>query len=1057
MKNIVTLDVTSSKTDNERTLEITSSDCTFKEGISADDVRIMGTSTNYVRTSADISEDELMKEQDSQENTSESDLNENVPESETKEIGSFSITWNQSDKITVTFDETDENISSYDVYIHKDGINEEKYASGFVAIQNTYEEKSYEVELQDNISLYEENPEIDIKHEDAVKIDSNISKDDIALSGNFSGMTVESVETDDNHTVVKLTGKPSGEGQGVITFPADKTDCGEFIVKVNIVDTMLSIDNTTLKYESGKLSFDIINHSSNFTKNDNSDLKIDNRKVTVMGYSEDGKTVTVSVDTDAEDIDSAIEELQKEKISANAESVESGLDSNGIFFVPEVSFVCKLKNYDLYSDYVESLWNIYISDGKVNKLDENNIVFWNEYKGSEIESLEKVSDNEYLMKIKTSTYPSVLSDKMLSGAMSIVNNQAVNVWGTTVSDIGADMTISVDNGGDIFDIGFDDLISDAKNILSVAKLFGFPSGPFEKILDFCGEYAEQADSVSAFAKYCLSFAGIIDEDESSSSKIYKELSNISEGIEKLQQQLTSIENMIQQNDIERRQSDDYKHYADYRTAWKSFYNGELKDMQDIMQKFQTYYDEYIITFMKNSGKSDTATGSINDGTLKIFLNSDGNVEVPSTENESYSLYYSETYLKKYVFKPEHFTDACVKYEKDGFDDPVNLIINDSSVEKSIEKFNKDNGTKIDKNDLRTAIETQAASYAISKIGASDIIKTYDDFYTTMTSNDIMYGNIVETYIKMLSYCYNFQSEAEDDILSMQNYLKLFTIRSSAFASYASWFSPSYKRKDNPIEKQYENMMSVLDKNYLHDVSRIYRFDGKKCRIEYYYDWSYILNDKIHAVCIPLELGFKSPGFVTKSESESDVLSQKDMQLIYNRYKDLYNRKFTTAATFSEYLQQRNIIVPSHAKYKDAWVALKFDYDDQIDESEQYRATDVVGKYFTMNQFYTIGDRFGNDNKASRKYISKKRSKYRVGYKLDDIMKPAEKSRIYALFNYREEHWYWQTSLTTQEYAWFEKEYDERQIIFMRGEVGMQTDVHENIKKTDYKWTVIEDN
>lgn len=1046
MDNIVSLDIETTKNGNERILEIKSDACSFKESMSADDVRVLGMYVSETKTEEkDVDESDIYSEETS---------TGNEPyEPDMREVKTFELTDIQADSFTIKFEETDNDVNCYYVYVHKDGTKEQKYASGTAAVQQiNKEDKSYEVELMDSISLYENNPVIDIKHEDSVKISVDVSKDNITLSGAFSGMSVESVITDDNHTVVKLSGKANNEGQGIITFSDDVTDCGLFIVKVNVKDTMLSIDDNSISYEPGKIVFDIVNYSSKFTKDSKSEFTVNDKTADIIKYSDDGSKVTVSVSTDAKDIDSAIDELTRKVISANAESAENGMESFGSFLTSGVSMTCALKDYDLRSDYIETTWDIYITDGTVKSLSEKDIVLWNKYKGSDIETIEKISDVQYSMKIKTYGIPDIMEKDYIYGAMSIINDQAVNKWGTAAGNIGADMTIHIVNGGDSDGINFEDIIGKAKSVLSAAKLFGFPSGPFEKILDFCGEYAEQADSVSSFAKFCLSYAGIIDEDDKG-TEIGKQLSDINNSISDLKEQINSIENMIQANDNERRQSDDYKHYADYRAAWKAFYNGELKNMQDIMERYKTYYDEYIITFMKNSGKTDTATGSINNGTLNVFLNKDGKVEVPSTENESYSLYYSETALKKYVFVPEHLTDACVKYEKDGFENAVELILSDSSLDGSIDKFNKANGTNINKNDLKSAIETQAASYAISKIGASEIIKTYNDFATEMTSNDIMYGNIMETYIKMLSYCYNFQSEAKDDILSMQNYLELFTIRSSAFASYVSWFSPSYKRKENPIQKQYDNIMKILDKEYLHDVSEIcYLRDGHKYRADGFYDWSYILNDKIHATCIKTDPLESNIAYAVASHNENDIVTQKEMQLIYNRYLDMYNRKQTTASTFTEYLMQRNIIVKTSAELADAWVTLKYEEDDKIDEDEQYVASDITGNYFTYGQHYKYGKKFGNDNKASTDYCFNYRAWYRTGYKLEDIMKPAEKVRLCSYFRYYENHWYWR--FTTKEIATLEKFYDMRTIIFTRGTVGDFTMAYDGISrhKDDYVMT-----
>lgn len=1042
--NIANLDITANKTDDKTSLDVKSSDITFKENISKDDIRILANS--YDEQDTDIKEDE----------DKATSIN-----TEMNEIESFEVTRNNSDEITIDINDNDKNVTAYYLYVHKDGTNESRYASGITGINDmSVEEKSYDIELSDKISMYEENPSIDIKHGDVFKISSDIASDDVNISGSFSGMTVESVDTDENHTVIKLNGKPSVNGQGIIAIPSDKTDCGDLTVKVNVIDTMLSIDNSSFRYEDGKLSFDVKKYNGKFTENDNSKFTINGKELNVDGYSDEGNAVTLSLKTESKDIDSAIADLKDQVLEANGESTESGIDSKGIFYIPDASIQNREKSCDIYSGYAEATLVLYSCDGTFNELDEKSFEFTGEYENCEIESVTRLSDNSYQLKIKIDLKPGMLNDKHITGSVILNDKSIVSNWGSPVPAIESDIDIIVNNGESGFDISFEDVIDKAKNVLSVAGMLGFPSGPFEKILDICGEYAGKADSVSSFAKKCLIFAGIIEEDEDDSPDIFKEVSDLKQSISELKDHITYVENMIQENDNDRRQSDDYIHYADYRAAWKSFYNGELKNMQEIMDNFKTYYDEYIITFMRNSGKSDTATGNINNGTINIYLNKDGKVEVPSTENEAYSLYYSETELKKYVFSPEHFKEACVKYEKNNSEDMIDLILNDSTFESSLAKFNSANGTKIGSDDIRNAIETQAASYAVQKIGATNVIKTYNDYTDALLSDDIMYGNVMETYIKMLSYCYNFQSEAKSDILHMQNYLQMFTIKSSAFASYVSWYSPSYKRNDNPVKTQYEKSMELLEKDYLHDVSLKFRDRyNKRFIIEDYYDWSYILNDKIHATYISGDW-MHEPARASASNSESGIVSQKEMQLIYNRYKDMVNRKRIAIDNFYDYLAGKNIIVSSRKdEFTDAYVAVRYEKEAVIDTEADYAIENVTGKYFTRGQTYVVGSgKFGNDNKASQKYIINPSTQYRVGYKLNEVMNPEEKTRRKSYFNYYESHWYWSPNITTNEVATFRKYYDMRDIIFTKGDVS--SEIYEGYDyagkyKDDYTWISLE--
>lgn len=170
---------------------------------------------------------------------------------------------------------------------------------------------------------------------------------------------------------------------------------------------------------------------------------------------------------------------------------------------------------------------------------------------------------------------------------------------------------------------------------------------------------------------------------------------------------------------------------------------------------------------------------------------------------------------------------------------------------------------------------------MSKIDPKKINTAYNNFMNALNADDLMLGNTMNIYIYMLSCFYNFQSEAGDNILYMQNFLIGYTIR---VTSFASWFNPGYDRKSNPILTQYETAMKMLEKDYLHDTSRYVYTPGDPnknipsgyIRIYDYYDWSYAANDKVRVIMKSVE-GDKYSG-------NKNCLVQSDtIQLMQKRY------------------------------------------------------------------------------------------------------------------------------------------------------------------------------
>ena len=747
----------------------------------------------------------------------------------------------------------------------------------------------------------------------------------------------------------------------------------------------------------------------------------------------------------AEAIATTVTDVQSYGITLDKSYAISAFENNPVITIPKDCFAeGKITAEKLILGGVfdgMGIDNVSVKDNKVELSLSGKASTDGDFSDNDITSVEKVSDTYYKINIRVDTSNGILgkNDGMIYGILSLADGSLMNTRGTKSDDTSCILYAVVSNG-ELLPFEFSSVLKKVQVILDATQLFGLPTRPVSKILDMFGDYAEKADTLTSLAQNCLGLAGIVDDREDV-DKILDAINQLNDSIERLGQSISEIERMIQQSDVRMREAFDKQRYISYRDAWKSFTNGPMKDMTNIMDEFKSEYNNYLVTFMKNTGYSDSYTGDVNNGTLNVYLNTDNRgVELPSVGNDKFSLYYSETKLDKFVFSPEHMTQACKEENKGDYSDPIALILGDPAYKACLEKFNKDNKLSLIDREMRIAFETQAAAYAMSKIDAKKINTVYNNFMSALNDDDLMLGNTMNIYISMLSCFYNFRSEAKDSIIYMQNFLTSYTIRATSFASYASWFNSGYDRKSNPILTQYETAMKMLEKDYLHDTSQYVYTPGDPStnkpsgymRIYDYYDWSYVVNDKVRVIMKSVE-GDKYSG------NKNNLVQSDSIQLMSKRFETMQESGRTAGTTFGGYLISSG--------------AVPGEYKDMIND-KTYFATDIYGKndgtieggytctgkyypdstYCELGQTYDISGSFGNKGKASSKYINGRNSTYMTAYSLGNITADDE-VKISTNLYYREEHFWWRIP---ESYT-FSKTYVDDYALFRQGHLNVFAD------------------
>ncbi len=235
------------------------------------------------------------------------------------------------------------------------------------------------------------------------------------------------------------------------------------------------------------------------------------------------------------------------------------------------------------------------------------------------------------------------------------------------------------------------------------------------------------------------------------------------------------------------------------------------------------------------------------------------------------------------------------------------------------------------------------------------------------------------------------------------------------------------------------MMKILSADYLHDLSYETEVDGKRETLVNYYDWSYVAGDKIHTVYYH----FDGSSYMRAYDyTRARVVTQQELQRMFKRYTNLYERGATEAETFGEYLVERNVITEARKDWTDKCVYLAQQSEASITRNE-YFYCETMGKgskYFTAGQTYLITQYgCGNKGKAEAEYFTNAYTLYAQTLKLKNVDAAPARTEVIASIVYIENHWYWETVKIASEYAYLTRRMENDYLVIVIGNLNNAND------------------
>ena len=563
--------------DGKVSVTLTSSDDCFKDNVASNDIYLMEYSPS------DNSEPD--SDEQSGSGTSSTADESTVLESVSEASGSENATGNRIRKIDVERKSSTELVltadaasddAAYYIAVHKDATSDGKYAEA--TARTVSGSQTFDITLDKSfaISAYEDKPVITIP-KDYFGEGTEITAEKLTLGGVFDNVGIDNVAVKGSNVELSLSGKAVTDGDGTVAFTSNAGN--SIVITVPVLSTVARVDNSSYRYEDGKLYFDLVlidDEYDEFTDKAEGNIKVEDKAAEVIKLSDDKKTATVAFATQAKDIDSALEEFKDKKVTVLADAVSVGMDCEASINVIDAYISAYVSDIAQYGNYVDTVFDLYINEGSVSEITKDNLSLEGDFSGNDITSVEKVSDKFYKISIRVDTSDGILgkNDGMIYGVLSLADGSLKNTRGTN-SDGTSCILYAVVSNGELLPFEFSSVLKKVQVVLDATQLFGLPTGPVSKILDTFGDYAEKADTLTSLAQNCLGLAGIVDDREDV-DKILDAINQLNDSIERLGQSISEIERMIQQSDVRMREAFDKQRYISYRDAWKSFTNGPMK-------------------------------------------------------------------------------------------------------------------------------------------------------------------------------------------------------------------------------------------------------------------------------------------------------------------------------------------------------------------------------------------------------------------------------------------------------------------------------------------------
>lgn len=973
--------------------------------------------------------------------------NDEIPEPELTRITGFTVTADSAKQLTIKLAEgKDSEYSNYTVGVDKNATTVGKYCSGsYRTVDSIKEQVSYSAKISGEYTVGDSNPVIIVNLENTVAVE-DINADMLKLTGLFSDLEIANVTASGNTLTVTTKGSIQNETPltAGVDIAAEATNSGQALSASCAVKYRgLYVDQASYAFEKNTLTFDVILSGDTWKLSSGDKISSEDIVITLKTLSEDKQTATFSTPVTAENLDGALSKINGTTVTVAADKLNSGIAQTLTISAAKaelgavIDYIEETDTADKYkADAI-----IYAKNGTFGEITASDISFAGDFVGAKTESVEK-DDTVYTASF-TFTAKDVNTDEMgFSGTATLAAGKMINLWGTPSGEATCEAVYvtGIDRG---------------ETLEAIKAFVAANKGTFDTISTVGSAIGGVASAVNGVISI-LELCGVVESTNDKLDSIRDEIKAVQQEIQALDNKIGRLGNtLIQQNDTII-SSVDKSIYQGASGNWNDFLTGYVVPLSNTVSNYKSAYNAYMLNYISKSGTSDS---------VAVYIDSDGNVTLPSKTDNGYSIdgkelksqgvYHLSVKLEDVNEKIRanngrlyngYWNDITEKYSfdtsKNKGQDSYNQLhsLLDADNKENMKDFNtsrynfavymvkergmtekglssnfniwflsgnsgkvheayeilqegnyyysddkiayvgnsrkvpwkSDEGLILDNNNSSDitisteqyflAVQLDAAYSALNKVGAENILNSYTNFCYMIggkvAGSPTSAATItpLDNYYQMMSMFYNFYSESENDINSMQSWLYSFLVESSGIATLACQYTPSVDK--DTVKKAYEFASNELETN---DGDHTVANNSQYC---------YIVGKTLAVDRVYENFAFEKVFLVTTAYGSthytfpSSYMTWSDITVMQNRYTMLKSAGVTTASTFADYLLAFGLITED---MKNAYVIT-----EKPEQSNIPMDNSVILHTYSKGsgtKYFTVGDSIaiGSNGKRKSKY------------------------------------------------------------------------------------------
>lgn len=901
------------------------------------------------------------------------------------EITDFSVDVDSAKKLTITVSGGDSDVEGYLVAVHSSATDSGKFGEAIAfntKADEIGEEVIYSASISDEYATGDSDPIITVTLENTIAAEE-LSKEMITLTGEFEDLEITKVSGSESTITIATSGTIScvAPFTASVELAKEATNSGvELVANCDISYRAIYVKQDSFALTDGALEFCAVISSDTFNLKINDTLVSNNVTYTVKAISEDKTEVTLSVATDANELDAAIDAINGNVLDIPADKVSSSIAHS-------VSVSAVKAGIGASIDYIEETDKantysataiLFIKNGEwVSEVTADDITFSGEFADAKVESVTK-DGNSYEIVFAFVKEGLDIDNVELEGMLNVASNKIKNSWGTTVNEASTELCyITGLDRGEVWD--------------TIKAFIDANKGTFDTI----GTVGSAIGGVASAAGGVVKILELLDIVESTDDKldnIKREIEYANQSIKVVDEKLSSLSQSMELGNADILSAVQKNTYITASNGWHSFMTSHVAPLSDVMSKYTLAYNTYMLNYINDAGKTDSIT---------VYIDEKGKVTLPGTIS-GYAV--DGTPIKSTVNCSLDGELGTIKQEivnnkgrlYDGYWEDM------TSLQVTIVDASGNPVSNITTKQYFEALQLDAAISAMNTTGASEILNTYTNFCNALagvvggSSSSKVGIKPLDYYYQMISMHYNFYIESKEDIAVTQAWLGGLLIESSGLATLAYEYTPG--AEEGTVSAAYALALDELKNNTGAYEDKYCYVVGKKIIVDRVYEsykWS---SQKLYLCTVP----DYSYDYQVKNEYNfpTNYMNELNVRILLSRYEQMKKAKIVKSESFADYLVSLGYISED---LKNA-VILVSKPGQQAMPMDNSVTLSVYG-CSSHGDYFKNGDKvkIGSHGDIKSKYF------YRANQLMGSVVNLKGQSsteRIIAIAEYNEDHWYW---------------------------------------------------